>query len=709
MRETNFSIPNANKASVGITPALYDRRALDCTSTLPLINSLNNLAYLTTSSARIRDILTVDGGVERLVSILKEGRSKDQMEMWKWNLAFQCVVNIGVRGSENVRTRVVEADMVPVVATILDNYIQAMDKCREKEMSRHPCHSASFSHNNVRRSSRQDPRSTHRTERSRRQAPPPIEIPQAQTTPVQEVRPRNSIFGQLAQSQTQTMSSPPEQTTFARQRQQILNPFQAPQAQDPRPQFTTPLTSPPARTAEQLFDSSPFGNNLNTFGIRPVRDVDRLPSMLVTANPDLSSQPVSPSTPVPTATRSRASMSQGVHRRPSIRHQLSVSGPSWEDEEQNEDEISDNAANSPEPPTNVQDDIVMQDVPDTADALDGSVTPVALALPTVNVADADVFGDGHRSAMDDSRTNGVTPPQTQTGFNPVQPLPPVNVVNATPPSVRQTLDSYYGRLPALPNLLTNLPRDDDVVMALQLLAYVSKYCNLRSFFQSTHLVSRLKVGAELKALDSLGDPNATIGKSQEDLDDEWDNEFVRKPEEPVYNIFPLIEKFTVKSSSSSRHASQSLGPLPQQSESMQYWAGVVMRNLCRKDESRGGIRQCAFWKCGKWEERPREFAKCRRCRRTKYCSKECQKGAWGTHRFWCVAAEESSRESSGHGPEEGPRDGNGNSGSTGRGPPQPDDAAPGQHHHHHHRHHHHNHHHSHGEAFTRREATVVPN
>ena len=71
---------------MGITTALYDRRALDCTSTLPLINSLNHLAYLTTSSARIRDILTVDGGVERLVCLLKAGRSKDMMDMWKWEL-----------------------------------------------------------------------------------------------------------------------------------------------------------------------------------------------------------------------------------------------------------------------------------------------------------------------------------------------------------------------------------------------------------------------------------------------------------------------------------------------------------------------------------------------------------------------------------------------------------------------------------------------
>src|SRR3954464_14863531 len=141
MREVNFSIPNANKASVGITTALYDRRALDCTSTLPLINSLNHLAYLTTSSARIRDILTVDGGIERLVCILKQGRSKDMMDMWKWNLAFQCVVNIGVRGTEGVRTRVVEADMVPVIATILDNYIKVIEKCRDKaEEAKHSHH-----------------------------------------------------------------------------------------------------------------------------------------------------------------------------------------------------------------------------------------------------------------------------------------------------------------------------------------------------------------------------------------------------------------------------------------------------------------------------------------------------------------------------------------------------------------------------------------
>jgi MYND finger len=42
--------------------------------------------------------------------------------------------------------------------------------------------------------------------------------------------------------------------------------------------------------------------------------------------------------------------------------------------------------------------------------------------------------------------------------------------------------------------------------------------------------------------------------------------------------------------------------------------------------------------CGRWETYPREFAKCRRCRKAKYCGKECQSTAWSEgHRFWCSA------------------------------------------------------------------------
>ncbi|CAE7170726.1 unnamed protein product [Rhizoctonia solani] len=100
------------------------------------------------------------------------------------------------------------------------------------------------------------------------------------------------------------------------------------------------------------------------------------------------------------------------------------------------------------------------------------------------------------------------------------------------------------------------------------------------------------------------------------------------------NVFSLVERFTFRPSPSET-------TLPRLPHEIQYWAGVIMRNACRKDDQRGGIRQCANMLCGRWEDFPREFAKCRRCRKAKYCGKECQSKAWAEgHRFWCSAREE---------------------------------------------------------------------
>lgn len=56
------------------------------------------------------------------------------------------------------------------------------------------------------------------------------------------------------------------------------------------------------------------------------------------------------------------------------------------------------------------------------------------------------------------------------------------------------------------------------------------------------------------------------------------------------NVFSLVERFTFRHSSSDL---DSPNPPPTLPPEIQYWAGVIMRNACRKDESRGGIRQCA--------------------------------------------------------------------------------------------------------------------
>jgi hypothetical protein len=636
MREVNFSIPNVNKASVGITTALYDRRALDCTSTLPLINSLNHLAYLTTSSARIRDILTVDGGVERLVCILKEGRSKDMMDMWKWNLAFQCVINIGVRGSETVRTRVVEADLVPVIATILDNYIKVVDRCREKAeeakakaLQEQRLHHGSRnteargSHKGASfggRSSRFDsePRA------SRRQPPPPSIDTSAAMGGAQTAASAGltSAMDTTPTGPQLVLTSPPERTTFSGHRSHHHHHHH--RGQDPRQQSRHGIQ--PLATAIPSMDTA------DGFNLRPVRDADRLPSMVPGYHGGLGSQPESPTTPLPPAQMrsptvrpaSQSTPTARSRRRPSIRHQTSMTG---EPEDPSADSMASDESGEPdiagETTADIQSSVNIQDISmDEGDSMLTAVeTPVGLTTPTVSeTQDAGTFNITHRSAIDGSIANDATTPTAPPiGLSPAP-------AEAAPPAPNAAIPRYLldRSTPASGQVLAAMPRDEDVLMSLQLLAYVSKYCNLRSYFQWSHLVPKLKIGSELHLLDldesspSGSSPTPTSSCHASTSDSEQEEYLL--PDD--FNIFPLVEKFTV------RHHSQD----------MQYWAGVVMRNLCRKDDSRGGIRQCAYYQCGKWEEFTRQFAKCRRCRRTKYCSKECQKSAWVFHRHWCVAA-----------------------------------------------------------------------
>ena len=102
---------------------------------LPLVNSLTHFTYPTSTSPRI---MTIDGSLERLVLgllLLAPGPGKpvgnlllppssrppkqiptlntaqfDEDVAHRFSLAFQCVVNSDVRGSEQIRRRVVQAE-----------------------------------------------------------------------------------------------------------------------------------------------------------------------------------------------------------------------------------------------------------------------------------------------------------------------------------------------------------------------------------------------------------------------------------------------------------------------------------------------------------------------------------------------------------------------------------------------------------------------
>ncbi|KAL0574589.1 hypothetical protein V5O48_007374 [Marasmius crinis-equi] len=165
-------------------------------------------------------------------------------------------------------------------------------------------------------------------------------------------------------------------------------------------------------------------------------------------------------------------------------------------------------------------------------------------------------------------------------------------------------------------------RDEDVLLGLQLLAYLSKYPHVRQAFY------KKRDSFHPAAVTTTTVP-AGRGKGKEKDASTGETRAVKQT-----NVFSLVERFTFRTSSSGEGGNNGAKLPPE----IQYWAGVIMRNACRKDDSRGGIRQCANMLCGRWESYPREFAKCRRCRKAKYCGKECQSTAWSEgHRFWCSA------------------------------------------------------------------------
>ncbi|KAF9911276.1 hypothetical protein EC991_004174 [Linnemannia zychae] len=399
MREPNFSFPGQNRAAICITSSIYDRRALDCTDYIPIINTLTNLAYLTGSTPTIREYITRDGGLERLVTILKNTKVNDRKNGLKWTLAFQCVVNIGVRGTEHIRKRVVQAGMVPVIVNVLESFFAVLK---------------SVSDENERR------RLLRRAEAAQQQSQPLI------------------TDDTNAPMLTQTHST------------------------------TQPYGGPMTEEAGLLQQDSGLDNS-NDSSSSAHSSASIIPPSLASTSTSATTGSAAPSTAnLPTA--------------PPAQHPVHYP----------------------------------HSVPEARQA----------------VQDA-THADDARSTAQDGATGEVRPQQF-----------------------------FY--------------REDDILHSLQLLAYLSKYPSLRSSFHT----------------------------------------------ESGSNVFAIVEKFTHRT----------MHPLE-----IQYWAGVIMRNACRKDDTRKGIRQCAYTGCGKWETKPREFAKCRRCRKAKYCSKQCQSKAWNEgHRWWCI-------------------------------------------------------------------------
>lgn len=183
-------------------------------------------------------------------------------------------------------------------------------------------------------------------------------------------------------------------------------------------------------------------------------------------------------------------------------------------------------------------------------------------------------------------------------------------------------------------------RDEDVLLSLQLLAYLSKYPHVRQAFYKPRVTfhpasvnlpgARFGVGSAgpsgnspsaakqkekasgaassatsssmtkesfFRAFTSAATGVGSRGKERQSLSpSSGQTPIVVSPASGApssakqTNVFSLVERFTFKPSSTETDLPN---PPPRLPPEIQYWAGVIMRNACRKDDTRGGIRQCA--------------------------------------------------------------------------------------------------------------------
>ncbi|KAI0926308.1 hypothetical protein AcV5_008803 [Taiwanofungus camphoratus] len=768
MRESNFAFPAQNRACVCISSQLYDRRALDTNSPLPLLNSLTHLTYLTSTSPRIREIMTMDGGLERLVRIIHEfcmcppppenpaifyglsppsshppkltptlnPKSWDKHAQYRFSLAFQCVVNIGVRGSENIRSRVVQAGTLEVVGCVLEAWLAG------RGFAVGPGVSASGM-----------PRETREQRLARRQA----QLEQRQ-------REQAEALARALAREERIMLERSAAAAEGRDPEDDSMDMEGANA-DSAPRFNAQETDTSTDTSS---NATPLRSGTPT-GAVIVPSRDR--SGTVIGRPIWDHQaPNNTTIHHRRSHRSRQAVAANLEGA-STSTSAANSRPETETEDDGDvdmdressregDAPSESGSPSPERRDHSADTATVRASatrPRRAVGIVSDTTPNAATGTSLEMnTDAHIIINDQGVAVDGMGVeDGIVSLETNDDF--AMGAPPGAPGAIDGPPARGVQDTHGERTPRagttnLPHVVPiNVPpvpntvlrvtgngdaggaragtthtsrgtntaaaaptnggaggsghphhnresdsmgpyRDEDVLLGLQLLAYLSKYPHVRQAFYKPRTTfhpataqlassdgryaqpaagpsgSGSRVTAANNTLASpppVKEPNTFMkafasatgrGKEKEKASMAAGSDLISSTAAAaaanpprMTNVFSLVERFTFRHSSSDL---DSPNPPPTLPPEIQYWAGVIMRNACRKDESRGGIRQCANMLCGRWESFPREFAKCRRCRKAKYCGKECQSTAWSEgHRFWCSAKDpdEDTEHHHGHG------------------------------------------------------------
>lgn len=867
MRESNFSFPVQNRAAVVISSQLYDRRALDTTSPLPLFNSLTHLTYLTSTSPRIRDILTVDGGLERLVRLLREfcthppppqspreiyglkpavrrkskGKGKarassnqvpavikssapgdlapstsseassltsfDRAAAFRFSLAFQCVVNIGVRGSETVRARVVQAGMLDVVSSVLECWLisKGFAVCPSPTGSGAPRESkevrvarrlellerrqrdmSTVQATELARALRNLPtyQSNARMQLERTSGPvvslpinrrtslPPVstqegnatistnptdEMDTSESGPSREPQSSGSASAVEEEAHDEVMETEEDESQTLRRRDTIrASSLPRPISHHSAGEVSVSAVGPPASSsssslpvpvpasrrpnpftqsssgnisdsvsADTSANATPVGGNTPT-GSVTIEAHARERSGTVVARPVWDNQQGG-TTGSPNRQRARRTSAASRAFQPRNDHGTGTDDDNTTEAEGEQQEghrtgpdghparmavivqadgqdgggmdmnmivdqgplqgvgmgveqglvnldmqANDDLAMGAPPgapgavqnallPPNQQQQMAQTGQMQAVGGIGGAtprqlndltpragVAPLTTATPTATNARALTAGGTANTTERRGGTGaGQNPPHpTPTAATPAQAITAVQLAlnGLSAAGLAASGSSAYA---SLEDQSAGPYREEDVLLSLQLLAYLSKYPHVRQAFYKTRVplgpplvssppsqpsnTARMGLSAAAASLLAASTNTARSNVSDPSVPSTASSS-APSPAPMVQhapNVFSLVERFTFRPSPSEMH-------LPRLPQEIQYWAGVIMRNACRKDETRGGIRQCANMVCGKWENFPREFAKCRRCRKAKYCGKECQSKAWADgHRFWC--------------------------------------------------------------------------
>lgn len=735
MRDSNYRAISSNKAAVTITTSLYDRRALDVTSDKPLVNSLNYLTYLVSSSAKVRDTLSVDGGIERLIEILHECHNcqrfindnvdKQVLTAWKWTLAFQCLVLVGTRGTEKIRQKVVRAGILPIIATVLDNYLTLHEQVF--------LHTTTQNQQFTQQLSQQSQQFEHRHDASNDLTQQyDLRIQRPFQTNLNQENPDSDTINPLVLQDT-TNGGDLSNTTFvpvpnSLYYDQFLTAAAALESTSATTYSANNLVSAgitidnirhedvehsSLENLFQLLRASSFndgnGNDdndkgnfshrlpiysevkrnfvvLNILGrLRETKEADIFEEGFVNdcefdmdSNLQFLSElymrdmSINSSTGPKAAVRSFTKTGVVIPKDDDIVWSLQLLAyiskyPYLKEILQNTHLVLDmsirdkqlkmylenqirlkvkkslsigsrpiirprsrkprltylkkfnpSASNSPQMLNSLNDDnLILKDdkfsLCDTEYEDSQDISRVELGKS----ADGEVVEeeiDDVEEENDDDVYNGK---DNSDG----------DLVEDFSDSSEGTFKETNERV----NLMTSLY---EKIVACE--SVDNEFSRKIKLYQLNGKLSRL-VDEESKRLSTTIIEQRLMKK--EFLERKWDyeeykyfdiDEFDEDKDESLseykrVNLFPLVEKFTFLSGTD-----------------MYYWSGVIMRNSCRRNDLKGGVRQCGNLDCGKWEKYPREFSKCRRCKRTKYCSRDCQMKAWHCHRNWCIPSSSSS-------------------------------------------------------------------